>query len=172
MGLMSQLRLRLLLFVLTLTCIGCGQLGASPEQIEARATWEAEQYPWAFYPISEESKAALCQALELPSDDAICQEGIEVRHQDVFDKINEIFPVNETFYEEVEAQLGDFPHAIEESRQPDGTLVGQRYVYRLTEYEGACIFFYINIDDNKTVERIGATGLGSGPSPTTCGPSE
>lgn len=165
-------RLRLTLLVLAFIAVGCGQIGISAEQKQARATWEAEQYPWAFYPISEESKAALCQALGLAPDDDFCQEGIEVRHQDVFAKVKEVFPIDLTTYDEVEAKLGAFPHAVEETRQPDGTLVSLRYVYRLTEYEGACISFYVTLDNNRTVERIGATSLGSGPGPTICGPSE
>jgi len=164
--------LRFTLLALVLACVGCGQLAASSEQNEERATWEAEKYPWAFYPISEESKASLCQALELPADDEICQEGIEVRHQDVFNKIKEIFPVNETSYDKVAEKLEEFPNSTEESRRPDGTLVSLRHVYRLTEYEGACIYFQIDLDDKNTVTRIYATSLGSGPTPTACGSLE
>lgn len=164
---MNHLKLTVLVFVLI--GIGCGQ---TAEQRQAQATWEAEQYPWAFYPISEESKAALCQALELSTEDEFCQEGTEVRHQDVFAKVKEVFPVNRTTYDEVEAKLGRFPHVAEESRQPDGTLVGLWHAYRLTEYQGACIYFQISLKDSRTIEKIGATSLGSGPGPTTCGPSE
>jgi hypothetical protein len=163
---------RLIFLGLVVISVGCGQIGGSAEQRQARATWEAEQYPWAVYPISEESKAALCQTLGLLAEDDFCQEGTEVRHEDVFAKVKEVFPINQTTYDEVEARLGDFPHLVEESRQPDGTLVGLWHIYRLTEYRGACIYFQIDLKDNRTIEKIGATSLGSGPSPTTCGPSE
>lgn len=164
---MNHLKLTVLVFLII--GAGCGQIA---EQRQAQATWEAEQYPWAFYPISEESKASLCQALGLSTEDEFCQSGTEVRHQDVLAKVKEVFPINRATYNEVEAKLGTYPHAAEESRQPDGTLVGLRYVYRLTDYQGACVYFYISLKDNRTVEKIGATNLGSGPGPTTCGPSK
>ncbi|MEZ4595283.1 MAG: hypothetical protein R3D55_29675 [Chloroflexota bacterium] len=158
--------LLLLLFLL----IGCS--GRTAEERRAYATWEAEQYPWVYYPISEESKQELCEVLELPEWSVLCSEYTKVLHRDVLDEVQRRFPVDKTSYSEIEAVLGDFPHEVEESRQPNGNLVGLRYVYRLTEYEGACIHFYVNADDLQTVERIGSTGLGTGPSPTRCGPAE
>lgn len=164
--------LKFVVLMLVLFSAGCGQIGRSAEEKSAYATWQAEQYPWAFYPISEDSKIALCQALSLPADDNFCQEGQDVWHEDVFEIVKELFPVNQTSYDEVEAKLGNFPHSIEESRQPDGTLVSLGYVYRLTNYKGACIIFFVNPSDKKTLEKIIATGIGSAPGPTTCGPSE
>ena len=145
---------------------------SSPEQKQVQATWEAEQYPWAVYPISAESKAALCQALALQAEDDLCREDTEIMFADVVQKIKELFPVGETTYDEVEIKLASFPYSVEESRQPDGTLVGLWYVYRLTEYKGACIYFQIDLNDGKTIDRIGSSSLGSGPIPTTCGPPE
>lgn len=161
---------RLLALILVLIPVGCRQTGTSAEQKRLQATRQAQQYPWVYYPISEESKVALCQALQLPDNDSLCREGIPVMHQGVVEKVREVFPVGKTSYDEVEAKLGDFPHSVEESRQPDGTLVGLWNVYRLTEYKGACIYFQISLDDNETIEKISSTSLGSGPSPTTCGP--
>lgn len=160
-------RLKFVGLAVILLSAGCGQVNAYVQQKHARATWVAENYPWAVYPISEESKMAICDALALPADDDFCQPGTEVDHGDVLTKIRKVFPVGKTRYAQVEAKLGQFPHTIEESRQPDGDLVGLRYVYRLTEYEGACVSFYISLDDLETIDRIDATGLGSGPGPTT-----
>lgn len=157
----------LLTIVLTLF-VACS--GKTAEERRAYATWQAEQYPWAFYPISQESKNELCQVLELSTDDELCQTGTEILHKNVVEKVQELFPVDATNYAEVEAKLRDFPHSVEESRQPNGNLVGLRHVYRLTEYEGACIYFQINLNDSQTVERIYSTSLGTAPGPTRCGP--
>ena len=159
---------KLLLIVLLMPLVACS--GITAEERRAFATQQAEQYPWAFYPISEESKNVLCQVLELSSKDELCQTGTEILHQDVVEQVQELFPVNETTYKEVEARLGDFPHSIEESKQPNGNLVGLRHVYRLTEYEGACIYFQIDLNDSQTVKRIYSTGLGTAPGPILCGP--
>jgi hypothetical protein len=156
--------------ILMIIGIGCSQIRTSTEEKQLQATRQVQQYPWVYYPIGEESKVALCQALQLPDNDNLCREGIPVMHQDIVEKVKEVFPINETTYDEVEARLGDFPHSLEETRQPSGTLVGLRQVYRLTEYKGACIYFQISLDASKTLERIYASSLGSGPSPTTCGP--
>lgn len=153
-----------------LFCTGCSQIQSYAEKRSIRATRQAELYPWIYYPISEESKAALCEVLELPDNDGLCWEGIPILHQYVVEKIKDTFPEKHTSYSEVEAKLGDFPHSVERIRQPDGTLIVSGYVYRLTEYKGACITFLISQDDNEIVEKIISSGLGSGPSPTTCGP--
>jgi hypothetical protein len=159
-----------LLLTSGLLCLGCGFVDRYYQQKSERATWVAEQYPWAVYPITEESKSALCQALDLPPDDDFCEPRKEIRHEAVLNKIREVFPEGRTTYPEVERLLGHYPHLVEESLHPDGTIVSRRYVYGLTEYEGACISFYISLDGREIVDRIGASGLGSGPSPTTCGP--
>ncbi len=155
-------------------CQGFGALRpAAEEAINVRATEEArkrERYPWGYYPISEESKAALCQALGLSSQDALCQPNSPVYHWQVVRKIETMFPPGRTSYAEVEAKLGRFPHDREESRQPDGTLVGIRYVYQLTNYEGACTVFQVDLTGTK-VERIYASqvpGYADGPIPTYC----
>lgn len=153
-------------------CIGCSQISKSLEEKRAHATWEAEQYPWAFNPINTESQLQLCQALGISTDDEFCHVDSPMKHQDIYEKMQEHFPINKTMYSEVEAKLGHYPHSREETRQPDGTLVGIRYAYRLSEYEGACIYFQVNLADNQTIERIGTSGLGTGPSPTTCGPTD
>lgn len=159
---------KLIIWFLLLLMIGCS--GRTAEERRAYATWQAEQYPWAFYPISEESKRELCRVFALPDNDVMCLDWTEILHKDVVEKIRKLFPANETKYEEVEAILGDFPHSVEESRQPNGNLVGLRYVYRLTEYEGACIYFQISLEDLETIEKIFSTGLGTAPGPTQCGP--
>lgn len=161
---------RIILFLPLLLMIGCS--GRTAEERRAYATWQAEQYPWAFYPISEESKRELCEVLALPDNDVLCLEWTKILHKEVVDKIERTFPVEETSYAEIEAVLGNFPHSVEESRQPNGNLVGLWYVYRLTEYEGACIYFQIDLGDMETVKEISSNGLGTGPGPTQCGPAD
>ncbi|MBK8900433.1 MAG: hypothetical protein IPM53_04555 [Anaerolineaceae bacterium] len=157
------------LFLLLFLMVGCS--GRTAEERRAYATWEAEQYPWAFYPIGEESKQELCKALALPENDVLCLERTKILHEDVVDAIRRRFPVDKTSYAEVETALGDFPHSKEESRQPNGNLVGLRYVYRITEYEGACVYFQIDLEDMETIRKIYSSGLGTAPGPTRCGPA-
>lgn len=160
--------------LVAVACQGIAALRPAVQQIiNARATeqaWKVERYPWGYYPISEESKAALCQALALPAHDPLCQPGRPVYHWQVVRKIEAMFPPGRTSYAEVEAKLGRFPHAREESRQPDGTLVGVWYVYELTNYKGACTWFQVDLTGTK-VERIDASqvpGYADGPIPTYC----
>lgn len=160
----------LILLLLLLFTIGC--FGQTAEERRAYATWQAEQYPWAFYPISEESRQELCEVLESPEWSKLCREDAEALHKHVLDDVQRRFPVDETSYSEIEAVLVDYPHKVEESRNPNGNLVGLWYVYRLTEYEGACIYFQINEEDFQTLERIMSSGLGTAPGPTRCGPAD
>ena len=173
----------LALIAVVFVVVACQQVTTLRQGMRAAATVEAERYPWAVYPISEESKAALCEALVLPpQQDELCQQGTAVYHWDVFKKVKEVFPPGRTTYAEVEANLGDFPHVREESRQPDGTMVGLRYAHQLTEYEGACIYFELDINRNKDVNletnivtRIYSTkapGIFDGPIPEKCGPAQ
>lgn len=159
--------------VFSLVC-ACAPFQEFRDQIDAAATTEAERYPWAVSPISEESKSAICEALALPGDDPFCQPGKPVDHWDVYQKIQDVFPVRETTYSEVEAVLGGFPHLKVETHHPNGTLVGLRYAYQLTEYEGACIYFQVDTSDQSTIIQISASKLGSGSGPvrTKCGPSD
>lgn len=161
-----------ILMIVIVTSPGCQQLNDWSEQRSVEQTREAEEYPYVVYPISEESKDKLCQALSLGPEDKLCQSGTEVMYWEVFERIEKEFPVGKTLYSEVEATLGSFPHIRDESVHPDGTIVGLRYEYGLTEYKGACVYFYINLD-NSTIERIGTSSpgrSGSGMNPTKCGP--
>lgn len=143
------------------------------EAVNARATGEVserERYPWGFYPISEQSKAALCQVLALSPQDKLCQLGTSVYHRDVASAVEEAFPPGRTTYTEVEVKLGSFPHERQESRLPDGTLTSLVYAYQLTEYEGACVYFVLDIN-TQVIKRIGRTTLPGpfdGPIPTRC----
>lgn len=162
-----------ILLVLVVTVLGCRQWYNWSEQRNLELTRVAEAYPYAVYPISEESKAKLCQALALPPEDTLCQFGTEVMHWEVFETIKEVFPVGETLYSDVEAKLGSFPHVRQDPKLENGTLISLEYVYGLTEYKGACIFFHINLDDLSTIERIGVSSpgrSGSGMNPTVCEP--
>lgn len=154
-----------------MTNLGCRVFGNGSIERQIEQTREAEAYPYAVYPISEISKAKLCKALALPAEDEICRPDTEVMHWDVVEKIEDEFPVGETQYREVEAVLESFPHKRIAPEREDGTLISLEYVYGLTEYEGACIYFHISLEDMSTVERIGASTpgrSGSGMSPTLC----
>jgi hypothetical protein len=103
-----------------------------------------QRYPWAVSHINEGRKSDLCRAFDLPPDDKFCQSDTRVYHSDVVRIIDELFPPG-TAHAQVEARLGEFPHA----RRDDGWRSGQRvaeivYAYQLTEYRGACIFFYLD----------------------------
>lgn len=151
---------------------GCQHFGKAQQALSIAATREAERYPWAVYPIKEESKRKICDALQLPQHDIFCQPGNPVDHWDVYEKIVEVFPPGRTAYREVELALGEFPHVTEEARLPDGTLTSLTYVYQLTEYEGACVYF--DIDDSlTTIEKISATKRDIlSPQRTKCGPAD
>lgn len=166
----------LLLVVIALFCgVGCQQIRHWSEQRQLEATRIAEEYPYVVYSISEESKTKICMALTLPPEDELCQADREVMAWEVVKRVKEVFPVGQTAYSEVEAKLGSFPHIREAPTREDGTLIGLRYIYGLTEFKGACLSFYINLDDLTTVDRINATSpgrSGSGWNATTCGPFE
>lgn len=166
-------RLGLVVLLTVATVLGCRQSHNWPEQRNLELTREAEEYPYAVYPISEESKAKLCQALSLSSKDKLCQYGTEAMHWEVVKTIEEEFPTGETPYNVVEAKLRSFPHVQVDPKREDGTLISLDYVYGLTEYKGACVYFVISLDDLSTVERILASSpgrSGSGMNPTVCEP--
>lgn len=160
----------LILLLFLLFAIGC--FGQTAEERRANATLQAERYPWVVYPISEESRQELCEVLDSPEWSKLCRENTEALHKHVLDEVQRRFPVDETSYSEIEAVLGDFPHKVEESRRPNGELVSLRHVYRLTNYEGACIYFHMNLENPDMLSRIGSSGLGTGPSSTRCGPAD
>lgn len=163
----------LVLATISVACQANSTLRTLSENRAIAATKEAERYPWAVYDISIDSQQKLCDALELSTDDEFCQSENRVNHWDVYKKIEEIFPPNETKYAEVESKLGNLPHVREESRHPNGHLVSLRYAYQLTEFEGACVYFFLDLQNEQTVVRIMATTreLGS-PQRTKCGPAD
>lgn len=166
------LTLALLGIGLIIAC-GCRQLENWSEQRSLEQTREAEEYPYAVYPISEESKAKLCAALSLPPDDKICQANTEVMEWEVVERVRKVFPIDKTTYSQVEARLGSFPHVREEWKDKDGGLISLKHIYGLTEYKGACVYFWIDLDDLETVVRINSSSpgrSGSGSSPTVCAP--
>lgn len=164
-----------LVFLLIIAAIGfgCRELDNWPRQHSLEQTREAEEYPYAVYPISEESKAKLCEALSLPAENKLCQASTNVTHWDVAETIKNEFPVGETPYSKVEARLRSFPHVRLDPKREDGTLISLEYVYGLTEYKGSCVYFVINLDDLSTVEQIVESTpgrSGSGMNLTTCEP--
>lgn len=158
--------------VVVMTSLGCRQVEKWSAERSLAQTREAEEYPYEVYPISEESKAKLCAALSLAADDDFCVLGTTIMHGDVYRKIVEEFPVGETSYSEVEAKLGSFPHVREAPLREDGSLISLEYAYGLTEYEGACVYFWIDLEDKSTVTNILASfpRASTGGIPTVCSP--
>lgn len=127
-----------------------------------------EMYPWLVNPIQEDTKAALCSALDLSPDNEMCIYGAIVNFDDIVSEIELQFTLGETSYAIVEEKLGSFPHKREQSIHPEGHITSLRYAYQLTEYPGACVYFYINLDDLDTVDDISTTDVSDGPLPERC----
>lgn len=140
---------------------------------QVAAATRAVEYPWLYYPISEESKQALCAALSLPPKHFMCRPNREVMFRETNDALREIFPEKKTSFSQVEERLSSFPHIKEVTYDPYGNMNSLSYVFQLTEYEGACTIFQISLQDHETVERIyGSYGSSAysldGPGPTEC----
>lgn len=140
--------------------LACSWLQVDPET--------AQKHPWLVEPVRPETKAYFCERLDLDSAHPVCQANRNVLALDLLRALQERFPVNETPYSEVEEALSGYPVEVEESKTPDGTVTGRRYVYLLTEFDGFCVYFYTDLQTG-TVTRIGSTSIGSGPSRTVCG---
>ena len=84
--------------------------------------------------------------------------------------LEDVFPVKKTTFSQVEERLSRFPHIREVTYDPYGNMNSLSYVFRLTEYEGACTVFQISLEDLETVERIYGSHDDSldGPGPTEC----
>lgn len=173
-------RHRYLLLFLALVLIGCGYAlfraahmanTYMQDRRVAVATWRAE-YPYLDNPIAEETKQSLCQALSLPADDDMCQDGTEIMFYEVVQTVRQVFPVGETSYREVEEKLGAFPHVRSAPTREDGSLISLEYVYGLTEYEGACVYFWVDLEDTSTVISIIASApeASTGSISTICEP--
>jgi hypothetical protein len=133
----------------------------------------AQRYPWVREPVDEEHKARLCAALELGPESPLCQHDTSISAYDVVIAVEQRFPVGKTQYEEVTEALQGFPVVVEESRLPDGQVTSRGYAYLLTQFEGFCVDFYVDLDTN-VVDRIDnskAPGIFDGPIPEKCGPA-
>jgi hypothetical protein len=130
------------------------------------------QYPWASQPLRQETKDYFCNKLGLASDHPICQSERDVFAADLVPVLEERFPVNQTPYSEVADVLRGYPVRTEESKLPDGTVTSRGYAYLLTEYDGFCVYFSMHDIQTEIVERISSSSIGSGPTRTTCMPSE
>jgi len=128
------------------------------------------EYPWHYYPLSEESKQALCRALMLPQEHKMCRHGVDVMFREAVSVLRETFPEGNTPYSLVEERLGGFPHIKQQTDDYIGHLNSIDYVYQITEYEGACVFFQIDLNDLETVDRIYSSHLenSQGGPPTKC----
>ena len=134
------------------------------------AATRATDYPWLYYPISDASKQALCGALSLPSEHSLCRPNQEVMFRETFFAPVDAASVKKTTFSQVEERLSSFPHVKEVTYDPYGNMNSLRYVFRLTEYEGACTVFQISLEDHETVERIYGSHYDSmgGAGPTEC----
>lgn len=151
-----------LLFILLFGCVGYSFILYVMANIvqdwrqdrQVAAATRAVDYPWLYYPISEESKQALCAALSLPPEHSMCRPNREVMFGETYYALREVFPEKKTTFSQVEERLSSFPHIKEVTYDVYGNMNSFRYVFRLTEYEGACTVFQISLEDLKTVERI------------------
>ncbi|MBM4429709.1 MAG: hypothetical protein FJ026_05075 [Chloroflexi bacterium] len=162
----------IILAICSLLLAGCS-LCQIPGNIQRSMEKRAQRYPWVREPVDEEHKARLCVALGLETSHPLCQTGSRVSAGDVVTAVAERFPVNKTRYKEVAQALDGFPVCVEESRLPRGEVTGRSYVYLLTQFEGFCVYFDVDLETN-IVDRIGNTkapGIFDGPIPEKCGPA-
>ena len=168
----------MLLFILLFGCLGysfiiymiANVVQDWRQERQVAAATRAVEYPGLYYPISEESKQALCAALSLPPEHSMCRPNREVMFRETNDALWEVFPEKKTTFSQVEERLSSFPHIKEVTYDLDGNINSLSYVFRLTEYEGACTVFQISLEDLETVERIYGShddSLG-GVGPTEC----
>jgi hypothetical protein len=131
------------------------------------------KYPYVTQPLRQETKDYFCNKLGLTSDHPICQSNRDVFAADLVPLLEERFPVNQTPYSEVAEVLRGYPVDAQESKMPDGTVTSRTYAYLLTEYDGFCVYFGIHDVQADMVSRIYTSSVsGSGPTRTTCMPSE
>lgn len=148
--------------VIFITAMGlaCAWLQVDPET--------ARKYPWLVQPLRLETKAYFCERLDLDLEHPVCRPDRNVLALDLLRVLQERFPVNETPYSKVAEVLSGYPVEAEESITPDGTVTSRAYVYLLTEFDGFCVYFDVDLETGM-VTRINSSSLGSGPSPTVCG---
>jgi len=168
--LIGRMGVFLLVWVLLMT--GC-TVSEIPANVRRYQATRAARYPWTVEAIDEESKAHLCAALQLGTSSPFCQSGVRVTVEDLMPVLLKRFPESKTAYREVATALQGFPVAIEESTSPEGQVTGRVYAYLLTQFEGFCVYFVVDLETN-IVTRVGNTkapGIFDGPIPTRCGPA-
>jgi len=151
-----------LLFTLLFGCLGYSSIlyvmarGVQDwrQDRQVAAATRAVEYAWLYYPISEVSKQTLCAALSLTPEHSMCRPNREVMFRETNDALREVFPEKKTSFSQVEERLSSFPHIKEVTYDLDGNMNSLSYVFRLTEYEGACTVFQISLEDLETVEGI------------------
>jgi len=144
-----------------------------PANVRRYQATRAARYPWTAEAIDEESKARLCAALELDPNNPFCQPGVQVATEDLMAVLRKRLPENKTSHEEVAKVLQGFPVVVEESITLEGEVTSRGYAYLLTQFEGFCVYFFVNLVTN-TITRIDNTkapGVFDGPIPTRCGPT-
>lgn len=140
--------------------LSCSGLQPDPET--------ARRYPWLVQPLRPETRAYFCEKLDLEPDHPVCNLDRDVLAVDLLYALQQRFPVNETPYAEVEAVLEGYPVEAEESITPGGTITGRTYVYLLTEFDGFCVYFDVDLQTG-IVTRLNSSSIGSGPTRTVCG---
>lgn len=159
--------------LLVMFFISACALNQVPGNIQRDQATRVARYPWIVEPVDEEHKAKLRVALNLDTTSSVCQPDQRVMISDLYLILEERFPIDSTPYEAVAQALRDFPVVVEESTLPDGTVTGRTYAYLLTQFEGYCSYFYVDLEKN-TVNRIDnskAPGMFDGPTPVKCGPA-
>ena len=165
-------KIGMLLLVWVFLMSGC-TVSEIPANVRRYQATRAARYPWTVEAIDEESKARLCAALQLSTRSPFCQPEVRVTVEELMPVLLKRFPENRTAYKEVATALQGFPVAIEESKSPEGDVTGRSYAYLLTQFEGFCVYFDVDLKTN-IVTRIGNTkapGIFDGPIPTRCGPA-
>ena len=131
-----------LLFILLFGCVGYSSILYMMANIvqdwrqdrQAAAATRAVDYPWLYYPISEESKQALCAALSLPPEHAVCRANREVMFGETSKTLREVFPEKKTTVSQVEERL------TARARDPwttDNFLPSGRAIEQLPAHQGS-----------------------------------
>jgi len=152
-----------------IVCIGltCGWVALGQEIVRR----DAELFPWVGQPISEDSKASLCDTLMLEPKHSLCKPDSVVYAPDIVPVLQKKFPPYRTTYTQVVETLAGYPTRVEESVLPDGTVTSKGLAYQLTDFDGFCVSFYVDLKSGM-IDRIGATTIEDTAAPSPCIPKQ
>lgn len=161
-----------LLFVACVVLASCG-ISEVPGNVRNYMATREAKYPWTAEPIDEAHKQRLCQVLALDEKSPFCQPQAVVVTTELVEVVERRFPINKTLYEEVAQTLQGFPVAVEESVSPEGEVTSRSYAYLLTQFEGFCVYFDVDLKTSIVthVDNTKAPGVFDGGIPTRCGPA-